>query len=168
MEKEETKETSIISRREILKIVANMLLVTMHSINVSLIYSFVSYDGLLITPMQTIIFSLFLSILVTGLILPFTKKVSKANLIINIILVIYLTLSQIKRIYTSDPIILSDLKFLGKLPQLASLAFGNISFSSMKKPIIMFIATTIYTIISYLILRKNLEMKIKNLFTEQR
>ena len=161
MEKEETKETSIISVREILKIIANMLFVLMLSVNVSLIYSFVSYDGIIITPTQTIIFSVFLSMLVTGLVLPFTKKVSKATLIINIILVIYLTLSQIKRIYTSDPIILSDLKFLGKLPQLASLAFGNISFSIMKKPIIMFIATTIYTIISYLVLRK-FEFEIKS------
>lgn len=162
MEKEETKETSIISVREILKIIANMLFVLMLSVNVSLIYSFVSYDGIIITPTQTIIFSVFLSMLVTGLVLPFTKKVSKATLIINIILVIYLTLSQIKRIYTSDPIILSDLKFLSKLPQLASLAFGNISFSIMKKPIIMFIATTIYTIISYLVLRKfDFEIKSK-------
>lgn len=161
MEKEETKETSIISVREMLKMVANMLFVLMLSVNFSLIYSFVSYDGIIITPIQTIIFSTFLSILVTGLVLPFTKKVSKATLIIDIILVIYLTLSQIKRIYTSDPIILSDLKFLGKLPQLASLAFGNISFSIMKKPIIMFIATTIYTIISYLVLRK-FEFEIKS------
>ena len=161
MEKEETKETSIISVREILKIVANMFFFFILSVNVSLIYSFVSYDGIIITPTQTIIFSVFLSMLVTGLVLPFTKKVSKATLIINIILVIYLTLSQIKRIYTSDPIILSDLKFLGKLPQLASLAFGNISFSIMKKPIIMFIATTIYTIISYLVLRK-FEFEIKS------
>ena len=50
MEKEETKETSIISVREILKIIANMLFVLMLSVNVSLIYSFVSYDGIIITP----------------------------------------------------------------------------------------------------------------------
>lgn len=154
MEKKETKEVEILSKYEIYRLIWNMLFVTMHSVNISMIYSFVSYGGLINTPIETMLFSVFLSVLITALVWPFTKKVSKANLTINIVLVIYLTLSQLKKTYTSDPIILSDIQFIGKLPQLASLAFGNISLKSMKKTIIMFIVTTIYTIVSYLILRK--------------
>ena len=90
MEKKETKEVEILSKYEIYRLIWNMLFVTMHSVNISMIYSFVSYGGLINTPIETMLFSVFLSVLITALVWPFTKKVSKANLTINIVLVIYL------------------------------------------------------------------------------
>ena len=154
---EETKKTSepLISKNEIIKMIVILLFVCMHSMNITTIFSFISYEGLVFYNVRVICFSIFLSVLLTGLVIPFTKKLSKANLAINIFLILYMTLSQIKRVYTSDPIILSDVQFLGKIPQLARLAFGNASFESMKKPIIMLVIMILYTIVSYLFLKRN-------------
>ena len=154
MEKKESSNIEIFSKEELYRIISIILLVVMHSFNISLIYSFVNYGGIVETAISILFFSMFLSLLVMGVVLPLTKKISKANLVINIFFTIYLTLSQIKRTYTADPIIISDLKFIGKLPQLASLAFGNATLVSMEKTLIIFIVATIYTIVSYLILRR--------------
>ena len=147
------KEKIGFGKEDIKKIITIIFFVFLQSVNITIIYSVVSY-GVVACKESSIYFSVFLNILLTGLIIPFTKKLSKANLVINVFMIFYMTLSQVKRIYTGDTIILSDIGFIEKIPQLAGLVLGNFSFASMKEPIIIFDLMTAYTILSYFFLKK--------------